>query len=544
MTGLEHHSSSILGRVIWGRSLLALGDLPGAQDQFEIAIALDPASPYAYNLVGEALYTKELFREALPVLARAVELQPADDRLRGWLEAARRRVQGGALPAAAGEEPETTRPHPLARPSTAVPAAAAPGAPPEPAPGRPHRAAAAAAARTPSMAGAPTPVPGPAPRAPARRVAAAAAPAPAPAPARPAPSAPRTAPPPVPPVPAPSVAAPPIPPALHRDEIPRSLLSDDPAAPRSPNVVAIPAPAPSPPDEQEADRITAEYERKVREQLLSQGEPTLSFHRRHRGAILAAVLLAGAVAAVWVFLHIRDRSQSEAAASAAAARACRPGPRHGRSAARGLPGAGGGAPPDLHARALLAGGPGGRRPRHRSRRRRGADPGPGAGRAARGRRRRARRGLPPGAHAGRAGRVRGGRPGRSALLGAAAPGAGRPHPRQAWRAGGREGPGGDRRPGHAAAPAGPIRPGRRRHGGRRSGGRARLLRCGALCARHPSPLGGGRGRGPAGAGSGPGPGPTPTWRVWRPIRAARRRSTCGSGTRSRAPGSSRRWAIP
>ncbi len=52
-TGLDHHPSSIQGRVIWGRSLLAQGDLPGAQDQFEIAIALDPASPYAFNLVGE-----------------------------------------------------------------------------------------------------------------------------------------------------------------------------------------------------------------------------------------------------------------------------------------------------------------------------------------------------------------------------------------------------------------------------------------------------------------------------------------------------------
>ena len=49
--GLEHHPSSILGRVIWGRALLDAGDAKGALDQFEIAIALEPSSPYAYNHV-------------------------------------------------------------------------------------------------------------------------------------------------------------------------------------------------------------------------------------------------------------------------------------------------------------------------------------------------------------------------------------------------------------------------------------------------------------------------------------------------------------
>ncbi|WP_152643388.1 tetratricopeptide repeat protein, partial [Anaeromyxobacter sp. PSR-1] len=99
--GLEHHPSSILGRVIWGRALLESGDTKGANDQFEIAIAVDPGSPYAYNLVGEALVAKGLFREALPVLLRAVELQPADARVRGWLEQAKRGVrEDGAAPAA------------------------------------------------------------------------------------------------------------------------------------------------------------------------------------------------------------------------------------------------------------------------------------------------------------------------------------------------------------------------------------------------------------------------------------------------------------
>src|SRR5690242_6862165 len=99
--GLEHHPSSILGRVVWGRALLETGDAKGATDQFEIAIALDPASPYAFNLVGEALLAKGRYREALPVLARAVELQPADARVRSWFEDARRNANGEAPPPAA-----------------------------------------------------------------------------------------------------------------------------------------------------------------------------------------------------------------------------------------------------------------------------------------------------------------------------------------------------------------------------------------------------------------------------------------------------------
>src|SRR5512133_1271330 len=91
--GLEHHPSSILGRVIWGRALLEAGDGKGATDQFEIAIALEPSSPYAYNLVGEALLKKGLHRDALPVLARAAELQPADARVRAWLDESKRRAK-------------------------------------------------------------------------------------------------------------------------------------------------------------------------------------------------------------------------------------------------------------------------------------------------------------------------------------------------------------------------------------------------------------------------------------------------------------------
>src|SRR5512138_2463862 len=100
--GLEFHPGSILGRVTWGRALLVAGDLKGAMDQFDIAIGLEPASPYAYNHVGEALLAGGHHREALPVLARAAELQPADARVRGWLEDAKRRVKEAAPK---GEEP-------------------------------------------------------------------------------------------------------------------------------------------------------------------------------------------------------------------------------------------------------------------------------------------------------------------------------------------------------------------------------------------------------------------------------------------------------
>ncbi|WP_242394475.1 tetratricopeptide repeat protein [Anaeromyxobacter oryzisoli] len=116
--GLEHHPTSILGRVVWGRALLESADTKGAMDQFEIAIALDPASPYPYNLIAEALLGKGLYREALPVATRAVELQPADPRAKRWLEDARSKVQeedgaaggpaatadGGGEPTAAGDD--------------------------------------------------------------------------------------------------------------------------------------------------------------------------------------------------------------------------------------------------------------------------------------------------------------------------------------------------------------------------------------------------------------------------------------------------------
>ncbi len=285
-TGLEHHPSSILGRVVWGRSLLAQDDLAGAQDQFEIAIALDPGSPYAYNLVGEALFQQSRFREALPVLARAVELQPADARLRGWLEEARRAAQAAGrapalapLDASADEPGERTRPFHLPEP----PAASGPAAPP--------------GGASPSSAA-------PSDETPAPHALTPAAPQPAP---------PATAPATPPPV---RIAPPPLSPALYRDEVPRSLLAMIPGATR-PSMAAMPAATAPQLDDAEAEELTARFEQEVRERLLAEPEPPPPFHRRHRAAILGGILALAAACAVALFLHLRASNRSQEAASAA-----------------------------------------------------------------------------------------------------------------------------------------------------------------------------------------------------------------------------------
>ncbi|MGC4000557.1 MAG: tetratricopeptide repeat protein [Anaeromyxobacter sp.] len=319
--GLEHHPSSILGRVIWGRALLERGDPAAASDQFDIAIAIDPARPYAYNLIGEALLAKGQYRQALPVLARAAELQPADPRVRGWLEEARRRAAGGDAGAAAAQ----ARPRPLAAAQvdeeTTEPYR--PIAPrPEPQPERSTadtqevtiQAPLLKRVQIPASSSAPTPIaPLPAPLA-------------APAPARPVQPAPAAAPaaaaPPAPPVPPP--APPPIrasaPPAgLGRDELPRSLLSMLPgtAAPARPE----PAPAPARPaavDEEEAQRVTAEYEQRVRERFLAEDAAAPPPGRRWRWLALAAVLVAVAGGA-WLVLSARTERLAQEAAPRARA---------------------------------------------------------------------------------------------------------------------------------------------------------------------------------------------------------------------------------
>jgi tetratricopeptide (TPR) repeat protein len=319
--GLEHHPSSILGRVIWGRALLEAGDAKGALDQFEIAIALEPSSPYAYNHVGEALLKKGLFKDALPVLARAAELQPADARVRAWLEEAKRRAKGeppAPAPALGGIalEDEKTEPYrPLV--SARGPAAPANGT------GAAHGAAGTNGAVRADGALAEPPAPAAPPNA-ATNVAAGANGTPASPAANGAAAT-------VAPAPAPANGVskpPPLPPgAAALPAAPRSVLymipGDTrevigPAAPR-PRPAAPAAPAAPETDPAEAERIAAQYERELRERLGSAAEPPPSFLDRHRRLLAAgAVALAlGAAAGVWLFV---DRQNAVTLAKSAAAR--------------------------------------------------------------------------------------------------------------------------------------------------------------------------------------------------------------------------------
>jgi cellulose synthase operon protein C len=309
--GLEHHPSSILGRVIWGRGLLEAPDVKGALDQFEIAVGLDPASPYAYNLVGEALLAKGHPREALPYLGRAAELQPADARVKGWLDEARRRLRARGDDAGAAE--------PGAEPvEEASEVTATFVVPPR------ERAAQAEAPRVvagsaPAVTPVGVPVVNPARNGVARPSTGSGEPR-----AAATPDAYAGAEPPV-PLPAPGAEVSRPPPLreqasdLHRDEIPRSLLSMIPGGMRS-TLPALPETEPhaaAVPDAAEADRITARYEAEVRERLLASGEPAPSLLRRHRKHVAGGAAALALLAAGGVFLAVRAHRAAEAAAGAA-----------------------------------------------------------------------------------------------------------------------------------------------------------------------------------------------------------------------------------
>src|SRR5688572_24319769 len=66
--GLSHHKGSVIGRVLWGKSLINLGRPAEAMEQFDQAISIDRDNPYAYNLIAEVLLHKGLYRSALPLL--------------------------------------------------------------------------------------------------------------------------------------------------------------------------------------------------------------------------------------------------------------------------------------------------------------------------------------------------------------------------------------------------------------------------------------------------------------------------------------------
>ncbi len=316
--GLEHHPSSVLGRVTWGRALLESGDRAAALEQFATAIGLDSVSPYAFNLVGEALVKEGMWREALPILERAAALQPADTRIRGWLDEARRNVQEAGAAAGSGNGVEATEGEGAAAPSGSGGSAAAgedDGETTEPnrpiaaaatAPSAGESAAAGAASAEPAR---PDPSTGSGEgRAPAALDVAAGAAnltdAAAPVP--------------------PGATPPPRPPPVKREpeerEVtdPRFVLSMIPGEGRDENQAAAQAQprAGTPAEAAEAARLAEQYERELREKLMSAPEPPPGFLRRHRRAVIATAVLIAAAGGGAVFWKVRSRVRLEEAAHA------------------------------------------------------------------------------------------------------------------------------------------------------------------------------------------------------------------------------------
>jgi cellulose synthase operon protein C len=153
---LEHNPNSLAGWLQLGRASVRLKRQPEAMDCFERVISLDPGKPFAYLRVAEALMEFGPARPALKILEKAAALNPADGRLKGWLERAQTeaeaspqspqdQIPGGAEPPV-GEPPPSDAvavPRPVSReleqlvlsPDASRPAGAPPpiprGPPPE-----------------------------------------------------------------------------------------------------------------------------------------------------------------------------------------------------------------------------------------------------------------------------------------------------------------------------------------------------------------------------------------------------------------------------
>ena len=99
--GLGHHPQSVIGRVLWGKALLHQGKPAEAMAQFDQAIGIDKENAHAYNLIGEVLVQRGLFRSALPILRKAAALQPNDARVKLWLDQTQQALAGGPAPVVA-----------------------------------------------------------------------------------------------------------------------------------------------------------------------------------------------------------------------------------------------------------------------------------------------------------------------------------------------------------------------------------------------------------------------------------------------------------
>ncbi|WP_179956297.1 tetratricopeptide repeat protein [Melittangium boletus] len=97
--GISHHPQSVTGRVLWGKALILMGRPAEAMAQFDQAVSIDKENPHAYNLISEVLLQRGLYRSALPILRKALALQPNDARVRGWMEQAQAALAGGPAPA-------------------------------------------------------------------------------------------------------------------------------------------------------------------------------------------------------------------------------------------------------------------------------------------------------------------------------------------------------------------------------------------------------------------------------------------------------------
>jgi tetratricopeptide (TPR) repeat protein len=97
--GISHHPNSVTGRVLWGKALILMGRPAEAMAQFDQAVSIDKENAHAYNLISEVLLQRGLYRSALPILRKALALQPNDARVRGWMEQAQAALAGGPAPA-------------------------------------------------------------------------------------------------------------------------------------------------------------------------------------------------------------------------------------------------------------------------------------------------------------------------------------------------------------------------------------------------------------------------------------------------------------
>ncbi len=146
--GVTHHPNSVVGRVLWGKALINTGKAADAMKQFDLAVNIDRENPHAYNLIGEALLRKGLYRSALPILRRAATLQPNDGRISQWLEQTKQALAGGPAPVLYDSTSVDTQ----ALASAAAAAPAPQQAAPQPAGPTPARGSAAAPARGPVVA--------------------------------------------------------------------------------------------------------------------------------------------------------------------------------------------------------------------------------------------------------------------------------------------------------------------------------------------------------------------------------------------------------